>query len=93
MRQFATKSTPVGEARAASSSAPMCSKTRKLPDAPLPDECCGRGCANCVWIDYADELMELFEDGGVQEARRIIEEKVEDVNLRTYLLMELRRKT
>ncbi|KAK0400255.1 hypothetical protein QR680_003424 [Steinernema hermaphroditum] len=91
MRQFATKGAPVGETRTVSSSA-ICSKPKQPPDAPFPEECCGRGCANCVWIDYADELMEFFDKGGAEEARRIIEDKVEDVNLRTYLLMELRRK-
>jgi hypothetical protein len=31
------------------------------PAEPEPWECCGKNCANCVWITYADKLIEYEE--------------------------------
>lgn len=31
------------------------------PTEPLPDECCGRGCAECVWTLYWDDLRSYNE--------------------------------
>ena len=30
------------------------------PIEPDPDECCGSGCNNCVWLMYTDDLIEHF---------------------------------
>jgi hypothetical protein len=30
------------------------------PEAPLPGECCGRGCERCVYV-YYDEAVERWE--------------------------------
>ena len=31
------------------------------PEEPLPQECCGSDCPNCVWIDYADKMVKYQE--------------------------------
>lgn len=54
-----------------------------------PNNCCMSGCANCVWIQYADELHEKLQHG-TKFAREVISREVEDVNMRAYLDMELR---
>uniref|UniRef100_A0A0A9WS28 Uncharacterized protein C17orf90 n=1 Tax=Lygus hesperus TaxID=30085 RepID=A0A0A9WS28_LYGHE len=70
--------------------------TKKTNQAPnghqLPDEptnCCMSGCANCVWIKYAEDLVKQF-DGGSDLARKMILDKVEDPNMKSFLEMELR---
>lgn len=47
------------------------------------------GCANCVWIQYAEELSTKLRDGS-DIAREIIMKEVQDTNMRTFLEMELR---
>lgn len=47
------------------------------------------GCANCVWIQYAEELSEKLRDGS-HRARAIIMNEVQDTNMRAFLEMELR---
>ncbi|TMS38850.1 hypothetical protein L596_005485 [Steinernema carpocapsae] len=90
VRRLATKSPAIAEAPTACSLPASSNEQQRIPEAPGPEECCGRGCANCVWIDYADELIEVFKEGGAAKARKIIEAKVDDVNLKSYLLMELK---
>lgn len=47
------------------------------------------GCANCVWIQYAEELSSKLRDGS-DVAREIIMKEVQDTNMRSFLEMELR---
>ena len=47
------------------------------------------GCANCVWIEYAERLADHYADGG-EAGRRAIQEHVHDPSLRAFLLLELR---
>lgn len=47
------------------------------------------GCANCVWIQYANDLQDKLHHG-TKLAREVIEKEVEDANMRAYLEMELR---
>lgn len=47
------------------------------------------GCANCVWIEYADQLSTSLRNGS-DVARSIIMEEVQDTNMRSFLEMELR---
>ncbi|XP_063917819.1 oxidoreductase-like domain-containing protein 1 [Zophobas morio] len=56
-----------------------------------PTTCCMSGCANCVWIEYAQKLSEFYKDGG-DEAVRQINEKVTDPNMKAFLMHELRMK-
>uniref|UniRef100_A0A1B0BUN0 Oxidoreductase-like domain-containing protein n=1 Tax=Glossina palpalis gambiensis TaxID=67801 RepID=A0A1B0BUN0_9MUSC len=59
----------------------------KLP--PEPTTCCMSGCANCVWIEYAQTLVKLLK-GNSDKARDIVLSKIEDPNLKAFLAMELR---
>lgn len=47
------------------------------------------GCANCVWIEYADKLSTQLRNGS-DVARSIIMKEVQDTNMRSFLEMELR---
>uniref|UniRef100_A0A1B6DN76 Oxidoreductase-like domain-containing protein n=1 Tax=Clastoptera arizonana TaxID=38151 RepID=A0A1B6DN76_9HEMI len=57
-----------------------------LPDEPTT--CCMSGCANCVWIQYAEELTKIFKDGKMSQ--EIILKKVSDPNMQAFLMTELR---
>lgn len=59
----------------------------ELPDPPTT--CCMSACPNCVWVEYANQLNEIFRDGG-EKSKKIIEEKITDPNMKAYLLMELK---
>lgn len=63
---------------------------KKIIDFPEePTTCCMSGCPNCVWLDYAEKLSAYFHDGG-ERAIKEISEKVQDSNVRAFLLHELR---
>lgn len=47
------------------------------------------GCANCVWIQYAEEISSQLH-GGSDVVREIIMKEVQDTNMRSFLEMELR---
>uniref|UniRef100_A0A6P4FCY8 Oxidoreductase-like domain-containing protein 1 n=1 Tax=Drosophila rhopaloa TaxID=1041015 RepID=A0A6P4FCY8_DRORH len=70
------------------------SKGRKrLRDIELPPEpttCCMSGCANCVWLDYAQTLAKILGDND-EEAREIVLSKITDPNLKMFLSLELRQ--
>ena len=59
-----------------------------LPDPPT--NCCMSGCANCVWIEYAEQLAQYYKDSG--EAARSMLKNIEDPNMRAFLQMELQIK-
>lgn len=63
-------------------------KNKNSPPEP-PTTCCMSGCPNCVWLDYAEELIEYYKDGG-EQAIKEINEKITDGNLKAFLLHELR---
>lgn len=58
-----------------------------LPEEPT--SCCMSGCANCVWLEYAESLSEYYKDGG-EKAIEEINQRVSDSNIKAFLLHELR---
>lgn len=63
------------------------SNKKQIPSPPTT--CCMSGCANCVYIAYAEEVTKIFSDGG-QLAKEIILENIDDPNMKCFLSMELR---
>ena len=62
------------------------SSEKSLPE--VPTTCCGTGCANCVWIQYVDDLNAYFKDGGKASEEAI--DQIEDENIKMLVKMELR---
>jgi len=61
----------------------------KGPPPEPPVECCMSGCANCVWIQYAEELKGYYSDGqGSQMAKEAIEQ-IDNPGLKMFLKLEL----
>ena len=57
---------------------------------PPPTDCCMSGCANCVWVLYAEELAGIYKDGG-KAAEKVLK-AIEDPGLKIFLSLELREK-
>ncbi len=58
----------------------------KIPDPPTT--CCMSGCANCVWIEYAKELVDIYKDGGVAADK--VMKAIDDPSLKIFLSLELK---
>ena len=56
----------------------------------LPTDCCMSGCANCVWVVYAEELARIYKDRG--EAADKVLEAIEDPSLKIFISLELRER-
>ncbi|CAD5219328.1 unnamed protein product [Bursaphelenchus okinawaensis] len=77
-------------------------KTPVFPEPPDPNLCCGSGCQNCVWIEYAQKVGDYFDthpEGNnlsIQQRRdkiqRLLDENIADPSLRAYLSIEAKMK-
>ena len=54
------------------------------------------GCANCVWLDYAEEVSKYYElkgsDMSKEEIMKDIERQISDPMLKVFILLELKMK-
>lgn len=65
------------------------SDVSSIDDISEPTNCCMSGCANCVWIQYAEKLSATLEKSDV-DVQKLIMDKVQDPNMKAFLSMELR---
>lgn len=61
----------------------------KGPPPEAPVTCCMSGCANCVYLKYAAELLDYCADGG-EKALEAVKRDVNDDNMKAFLLLEVR---
>ena len=54
------------------------------------------GCANCVWLDYADEMIKHFEAKGEKlppkEILDLVDKGIEDEMVKAFVKMEIKSK-
>nr|XP_047920495.1 oxidoreductase-like domain-containing protein 1 [Anser cygnoides] len=59
------------------------------PDLEPPTNCCMSGCANCVWIEHVERLLQHYGDGG-ERALAAVERHVQDESIKMILRTEIR---
>lgn len=62
----------------------------KLPEEPTT--CCMSGCANCVWIEYAEQVKSILAGSDSKQVSQMILDKIQDPNMKAFLSMELKSK-
>lgn len=60
----------------------------KGPPPEPPVDCCMSGCANCVWIQYAEELTRYFSSDSKEKVKKALEQ-IENPGLRMFIQLEL----
>ena len=97
LRLYSTNSTSVcppptpstqSECLATTAEADSLADNIQIPEPP--NNCCMSGCANCVWITYAQELAQLYKDGG--KAADSVMNAIDDPSLKVFLNLELNEK-
>jgi len=66
------------------------------PPPEAPGTCCMSGCANCVWLDYAEEVTKYYEMKGgdlpKDEIIKEIESQMSDPMVKAFVLLEIKSK-
>ena len=78
----------------------FCSKEDKgkdcPPEAPSASMCCMSGCANCVWLEHADEVVKYYSNKkgklDVDALLKQVEEQIEDEMMKAFIKTELKFK-
>jgi len=69
--------------------------SRKKIEPPI-DQCCMEGCVDCVWLKYADSLVDKYKEKLTAiEIQKLFEEIDKDVanpNVRSYIKFEIKLK-
>ena len=62
----------------------------------IPSTCCMSGCANCVWLDYAEETVKYYDAlGETMNFQNLIDEvskNIDDPMIKAFITMELKSK-
>ena len=58
------------------------------PLPPPPTMCCMTGCANCVWIEYAEKLVSKYGNCSEGVTKDILSQ-IDDPSLKAFVEMEL----
>ena len=69
--------------------------SKKYIEPPI-DQCCMEGCVDCVWLKYADSLVDKYKEKlTATEIQKLFEEIDKDVanpNVRSYIKFEIKLK-
>lgn len=57
------------------------------PTPPGAEDCCKSGCSNCVWLEYAEKLVDYYKDGGVKAQEAVA--KIPEPMVREFVRLEL----
>ena len=70
--------------------------TVQPPPPELPTTCCMSGCANCVWLDYAEDMVKYYKKRGDKVPKdkilKEIESHLSDPMVKAFVLLELKFK-
>ena len=69
-----------------------CSSTSKDIPPDAPTTCCMSGCANCVWLDHAEDLLKYYDQKGLpkDQVLKEIESQVSDPMIKAFVLLEIK---
>lgn len=57
------------------------------PEPPGEEDCCRSGCSSCVWLEYAESLVQFYKDGGAKATEAVA--TIPDPDVRQFVKMEL----
>ena len=65
--------------------------SNNIPPDP-PTTCCMSGCANCVWLDHAEDLIEYYDKKGLNKEKILedIESQVSDPMIKAFVKLEIK---
>ncbi|CAI5448913.1 unnamed protein product [Caenorhabditis angaria] len=65
----------------------------RRPMEPEPGLCCDEGCESCVWLVYANELLDYYRQktphGSLDKVKNEIIDKIESPSVKAFVIGEL----